>query len=215
MRDCESVCEGLHLPVQSGSNRILRAMRRGYTAEAYLKKLELLRRLVPEISLSTDVIVGFPGETDDDFLATERLMREVGFDYAYIFKYSPRPGTDAAAREDDAPQAVKEERHQRLSALQDAMCLRRHQALEGRVMEMLVEAPGKCEGQWFGRTRGRHGVIVRSPGDLTGQTVRVRITRGTAHTVFGEVVDETRHFPDETRSGILTAYVVSEGTRAV
>ena len=193
MRDCESVCEWLHLPVQSGSNRILRAMRRGYTVEAYLKKLELLRRLVPEISLSTDIIVGFPGETDDDFQATERLMREVRYDDAYIFKYSPRPGTDAAAREDDVPQAVKEARNQRLLELQDAICLRRNQALEGQAMEILVEERGRFERQWFGRSRGHHGVIVESPEDLRGQTVHVRITRGTAHTFFGELAHATSH----------------------
>ena len=187
MRDCESVCEWLHLPVQSGSNHILRAMRRGYTAEAYLEKIERLRALVPDIGLSTDIIVGFPGETDEDFLATERLMHEAGYDNAYIFKYSPRPGTDAAAREDDVPQGVKEERHQRLLALQDLICGERYRALEGRVMEILVEGRGKFERQWFGRSRGYHGVIVPGLDDLRGQTVHVRITRGTEHTLFGEL----------------------------
>ena len=187
MRDCDSVCEWLHLPVQSGSNRILRAMRRGYTAEAYLKKIELLRRLVPDISLSTDIIVGFPGETGADFEETERLMREVRYDNAYIFKYSPRPGTDAAAREDDIPQPVKEERNQRLLALQDQISWQRHQAMEGKMVEILLEERGRFERQWFGRTRGNHGVIVESPGGLLGETVQVRISRGTEHTLFGEL----------------------------
>jgi tRNA-2-methylthio-N6-dimethylallyladenosine synthase len=193
MRDCESVCEWLHLPVQSGSNRILRAMRRGYTAEAYLKKIELLRRYVPDISLSTDIIVGFPGEAEEDFQATVRLMREVAYDHAYIFKYSPRPGTEAAAREDDVPQAVKEARNQALLALQRDICARRHQAFEGRQVEILVEGRGRFEAQWFGRTRGHHGVIVESPDDLLGTTVQATITRGTAHTLFGEV---TSHAAD-------------------
>jgi len=193
MRDCNSVCESLHLPVQSGSNRILRAMRRGYTAETYLKKIESLRRHVPDISLSTDIIVGFPGETDEDFEATVRLMREVAYDYAYIFKYSPRPGTDAAAREDDVPKAVKEERNRTLLALQEQASERRHQAFEGRQVEILVEERGRFEAQWFGRTRGHHGVIVESPDDLLGTAVQVTITRGTVHTLFGEV---TNHATD-------------------
>jgi tRNA-2-methylthio-N6-dimethylallyladenosine synthase len=187
MRDCETVCEWLHLPVQSGSNRILRAMRRGYTAEAYLKKIDLLRHRVPDISLSTDIIVGFPGETEEDFEATVRLMRIVRYDNAYIFKYSPRPGTDAAAREDDVPQAIKEERNQRLLALQEEISLERHQSLAGREVEILVEERGRFAGQWFGRTRGHHGVIVESPDNLMGQTLPVRITRGSEHTLFGEV----------------------------
>lgn len=197
MRDCDSVCEWLHLPVQSGSNRILRAMRRGYTAEAYLGKIEQLRELIPGISLSTDIIVGFPGETEADFEATVRLMREVEYDYAYTFKYSPRPGTDAAAREDDVPQEVKEERNRALLALQEEISLAKHRALVGQELEILVEERGRLGGQWFGWTRGRHGVIVparpsdqgagrEGPSDLQGQFVQVRITRGTEHTLFGE-----------------------------
>jgi len=187
MRDCDSVCEWLHLPVQSGSNRILRAMRRGYTAEAYLKKIEQVRRLVPEVSLSTDIIVGFPGETEEEFEATARLMREVGYDHAYLFKYSPRPGTDAAAREDDVPRQAKEDRHQRLLALQQQIDLERHRRLEGRRVEILVEQRGRFDGQWFGRTRGNHGVIVESPISLIGQAVEVRVTTATAHTLFGRL----------------------------
>ena len=185
MRDCSSVCEWLHLPVQSGSNRILRAMRRGYTAESYLKKIERLRQLVPEISLSTDIIVGFPGETEEDCLATERLLGEVGYDNAYIFKYSPRPGTDAAAREDDVPQQVKEERNQRLLALQEGIGARRQQAYEGRSVEVLFEGPGKHPGQWFGKTRGHYGVIVDSARDLMGQLLPVTSQRSALHTLFG------------------------------
>ena len=187
MRECESACEWLHLPVQSGSNRILRAMRRGYTAEAYLNKIKRLRELVPDISLSTDIIVGFPGETDEDFEATARLMREVRYDNAYVFKYSPRPGTDAAAREDDVPQEIKEARNQTLLALQAQIDQANHQALEGAEVEILVEQRGKFERQWFGRTRGNHGVIVESPDDLLGTFQQVRITRGTVHTLFGEL----------------------------
>jgi len=187
MRDCDSVCEWLHLPVQSGANRILRVMRRGYTVEAYLKKIEQVRRFVPEVSLSTDVIVGFPGETEEEFEATARLMQEVGYDHAYLFKYSPRPGTDAAAREDDVPREAKEDRHQRLRALQQQIDLERHRRLEGRRVEILVEQRGRFDGQWFGRTRGNHGVIVENPISLIGKVIRVTITSATAHTLFGRL----------------------------
>jgi len=208
MRDSASVCEWLHLPVQAGSNRILRVMRRGYTREAYLEKIAALRQLIPDISLSTDIIVGFPGECDEDFQQTVSLMREVEYDNAYIFKYSPRPGTDAAAWVDDVPREVKEERNQILLALQDEISLKRHKRFEGRTIEVLVEGPGKHTGQLFGRTRGNHGVIVparpelhggggEGPSMLVGETVHVRITRAMAHTLFGEKIGppSTDHSP--------------------
>ncbi len=186
--ECDSVCEWLPLPVQSGSNRILRAMRRGYTAEAYLRKVEALRRLVPEIALTTDIIVGFPGETDEDFEATERLVRDVRYESAYIFKYSPRPGTAAAALEDDVPQEVKEARNQRLLAIQEQLTLADHEALAGQEHEILIEAPGRHARQWFGRTRGHHGIIVESDIPLIGQTVRARITQAASHTLFAALL---------------------------
>jgi len=196
MRDCPSVCEWLHLPVQSGSNRILRAMRRGYTREAYLEKIAWLRSLMPDIALTTDLIVGFPGETEEDFRQTVELMREVEYDSAYIFKYSPRPGTDAAAHPDDVPREVKEHRNQVLLALQDEISLARLRRFEGREVEVLIEGPGKHAGQLFGRSRGNHGVIVparpvahgaggEGPAELIGRTVPVTIARATPHTLFG------------------------------
>ncbi len=187
MRDCRSVCDWLHLPVQSGSNRLLRAMRRGYTREAYLDKVSRLRELVPDISLSTDIIIGFPGETDDDFEQTARLMREVEYDSAFIFKYSPRPGTDAAAREDDVPREVKEARNQTLLTLQDEISQKRLQRFEGREVEVLIEGQAKRPGQMFGRTRGNHGVVVTGDAELAERLVTVRITRALPHTLFGEV----------------------------
>jgi len=204
MRDCGSVCEWLHLPVQSGSNRILRTMRRGYTCEAYLEKIERLRRLIPDISLSTDIIVGFPGETEEDFEQTISLMREVEYDNAFLFKYSPRPGTDAAAWVDDVPREVKEERNQILLTLQDEISLKRHQRLEGQTVEVLIEGPGKHDGQLFGRTRGNHGVILpacpeaaeagrEGPPSLIGETIQVKITKATAHTLFGERCNGSSH----------------------
>ena len=185
MRDCPSICESLHLPVQSGSNRILRAMRRGYTREAYLEKIAALRRLVPDVTLSTDLIIGFPGETDEDFTHTVQLLTEVEYDHAYIFKYSPRPGTDAAAREDDVPQPVKEARNQMVLTLQREIVLKRLQRYEGTRVEVLIEGPGKKPGQLFGRTRGNHGVIVEGPMELIGKMVEVQVTEAVMHTLFG------------------------------
>ena len=185
MRDCRAVCEWLHLPVQSGPNRVLRRMRRGYTREAYLEKIDQLRQRIPDISLSTDIIVGFPGETDEDFQQTVQLMREAEYDSAYIFKYSPRPGTDAAAWIDDVPQEVKEVRNQQLLILQDEISLKRFRRFEGRTVDVLIEGPGKQPGQLFGRTRGNHGVIFEGPSDWIGQTVPVAIERARAHTLFG------------------------------
>ncbi len=185
MRDCRSVCEWLHLPVQSGSSRVLRAMRRGYTREAYLEKIVALKRVVPDISLSTDIIVGFPGETDDDFEQTASLMREVQYDSAFIFKYSPRPGTDAAARVDDVPREVKDARNQVLLRLQNEISLARQGRYEGRTAEVLIEGPGKQPGQLFGRTRGNHGVILDGPAGWIGACLPVRIVRSAAHTLFG------------------------------
>jgi tRNA-2-methylthio-N6-dimethylallyladenosine synthase len=187
LAECPSVCEWLHLPVQSGSNRILRAMRRGYTHDAYLEKIAALRRYVPDVSLSTDIIIGFPGETDEDFEQTVRLMREVEYDSAFIFKYSPRPGTDAAGREDDVPREVKEARNQQLLALQDELSLARLQRFVGRTMDVLFEEAGKRPGQMFGRTRGNQGVIVDGPSEWIGQSLPVCIERAVAHTLFGAV----------------------------
>ena len=189
MRDCPSVCEWLHLPVQSGSNRILRAMRRGYTREAYLEKIAQLKALIPDISLSTDLIVGFPGETEDDLQQTVSLMRQVEYDNAYIFTYSPRPGTDAAAWVDDVPREAKEARHQRLLALHDEMSLKRCRRFEGQTVDVLLEGPGKKSGQLFGRTRGNHGVILDGPTTLIGQDIPVQITQGLGHTLFGAFVE--------------------------
>jgi len=187
MRDCRSVCEWLHLPVQSGASRVLRAMRRGYTREAYLEKIATLKRVVPDVSLSTDIIVGFPGETDDDFEQTASLMREVQYDSAFIFKYSPRPGTDAAARVDDIPREVKDERNQVLLRLQNEISLARQGRYEGRTAEVLIEGPGKQPGQLFGRTRGNHGVILDGPAEWIGASMPVRIVRSAAHTLFGTI----------------------------
>jgi len=184
MAECRSVCEYLHLPVQSGSDRLLRAMRRGYTTEAYLAKVARLRELVPGVSLSTDIIVGFPGETDEEFEATRALMARVRYDSAFIFKYSPRPGTEAAGWVDDVPRAVKEARHRALLALQEQISREKLEQWVGREAEVLIEERNR-RGQLAGHTRGHLNVVCDGPEAAIGEMALVRVRRVTATTLVG------------------------------
>lgn len=186
MADCRSVCEFLHLPVQSGSDRLLRAMRRGYTVESYRVTVARLRELVPGVALSTDVIVGFPGETEEDFAATRALMAEIEYDSAFIFKYSPRPGTEAAGRADDVPRAVKEARNQDLLALQAGVSRRKLERWIGREAEVLIESRNR-RGQLAGRTRTNTNLVCEGPDALIGELARVRVRRVTATTLIGDL----------------------------
>jgi tRNA-2-methylthio-N6-dimethylallyladenosine synthase len=184
MAECRSVCESLHLPVQSGADRVLRAMRRGYTADSYRAKVARLRALVPGVALSTDVIVGFPGESDDDFEATATLMAEVAFDSAFIFKYSPRPGTEAAGRVDDVPRAVKEGRLQRLLALQAGISHGKLERRIGQEVEVLLEERNR-RGQLRGHTRGNVSAVCEGPDAWIGDLAVIRVDRVTATTLIG------------------------------
>ena len=189
MREAEHVCEHLHLPVQSGSDAVLARMRRDYTAEEYLGKIARLRRLVPEIALSTDVIVGFPGETEEDFEATRRLLDTARFDFAFMFHYSPRPLAKCSQWADDVPADVKHRRLQALMALQERIGRERDQAWVGRTVEVLVEGPSpKNAVEWTGRARdSRHVVFPGGPG-LTGRIVTVQVREIRGHTLIGEVI---------------------------
>ena len=159
-RECPKVCRHLHLPVQSGSDRILAEMGRHYTRAEYLAAVGRLRAFDPEFAVTTDVIVGYPGETEADFEATRSLMEEAEFDNAFVFKYSPRPGTRSAALEDDVPTAEKERRNQLLLADQETRGLRRNQALVGTVREVMVEGPSKRNrARWSGRDSGNRIVV--------------------------------------------------------
>ncbi|RMG88902.1 MAG: tRNA (N6-isopentenyl adenosine(37)-C2)-methylthiotransferase MiaB [Candidatus Dadabacteria bacterium] len=181
----------IHLPVQSGSDRILEAMRRRYTVARYLDLVERLRRARPGIAITSDMIVGFPGETETDFEATLALMERVRFDGLFSFKFSPRPGTLAARLPDPVPEPVKEERLARLQRLQQAHTLERNQALVGHVRPVLVEGPSKAGGgQVAGRTP--ENKIVNFAGDLawTGTEVPVRITAAAVNSLRGEAVPE-------------------------
>ena len=188
MAECRSVCEYLHLPVQSGSDRILRAMRRGYTAESYLEQIARLRALVPHVALSTDIIVGFPGETEADFEATRALMDRVRYDSAFVFKYSPRPGTEAAGWIDDVPQTVKERRNQAILELQARISREQLETWVGREVEVLVEERNR-RGQLMGKSRRNTTVVVDGPDVLIGELVLARVARVTDTTLIGDVVD--------------------------
>ncbi len=182
MGESAKVCEHLHLPVQSGSDAVLRRMERGYTAREYLEKVSLFRERVKGGVLTSDVIIGFPGERDADFEDTLRMLREARYDNIYMFKYSPRPGTPAFAMEDTLPEEVVSERFEEASRLQREMTERLHSGLVGSVQEVLVEgavtpkgAPAGCAGcpglgdaadpRWFaGRSRGNHRVQFYAEG---------------------------------------------------
>jgi len=178
----------LHLPVQSGSDRILKAMNRGHTAAAYIDMAERLRVARPDLALSSDFIVGFPGETDADFRETMALVRAVGFAQAYSFKYSPRPGTPAAALPGQVPEPLKAER---LAALQDLLndqqtVFNRH--CVGREMDVLLDRPGRRPGQVLGRSPWMQPVHVTAPAAVMGHTRRVVIVEGQPNSLAGRLV---------------------------
>jgi tRNA-2-methylthio-N6-dimethylallyladenosine synthase len=182
--------EYVHLPVQSGSNRILRAMKRPYTRERYLEIVESLRAAQPAMAFSTDVIVGFPGETDADFEETRTLCEAVNYDMAYIFKYSVRTGTPAASMPGQVPDEVREERNRVLLDLMRAGSLRRSQALVGTVQEVLVEGPDKTGLRFTGRTRGNRVAVFDAAPRLAGSLVPVEISRASVSTLYGNLVLE-------------------------
>jgi tRNA-2-methylthio-N6-dimethylallyladenosine synthase len=187
MRDVPTVCNHLHLPVQSGSDRILREMNRGYTRSRYLEKVAYLRARVPGISFSTDIIVGFPGETDADFRETLTLLREVEFDQIYAFTYSPRPGTRASTLDNDLPDAVKSARLQELHILQEAIQGRRNADLVGRTFEILIDGRSRMNsGALKGRTTCNRIVNVPGPLSPNERFLTVHITRAHAHSLSGE-----------------------------
>jgi tRNA-2-methylthio-N6-dimethylallyladenosine synthase len=188
MATLPKVCEALHLPVQSGSDRILEAMNRGYTRSEYLRKVAQLREAIPGIALSTDIIVGFPGEGEADFEATTDLVREADFDHLFGFCFSPRPGTPAAGFSGRVDETLARARLERLFELHKQIRLRKHQALVGRVVDVLVEKVNPKDPEGFtGRTRTNKIVHLRGEGALVGKTVRVRIDEGLPNCLKGTV----------------------------
>ncbi len=190
MADCSKVCHNVHLPLQSGSNRILKAMNRQYTAESYYEKVLAMREAVPDITFSTDVIVGFPGETEEDFEATRSLFAKVGYTNGFIFKYSPREGTKAAVMPDQIPQKVKEERNQILLALLTEQTNCEISKLTGTVQEVLVEGPSRTDSKRLCGRTSTSWVVNFDPleGTKPGDVVKVRIIRPASVTLIGEEV---------------------------
>ena len=186
--DCEKLMPYLHLPVQSGSDRILRAMNRKHTAEGYIRLIDRIRAARPDILISGDFIVGFPGETDADFEATLALVRAVGYGQAYSFKYSPRPGTPAAEK----PQVAADVADARLQRLQALLTEQQHAAqgaMVGREVSVLFEKSGRLPGQMTGKSDHLHAVHVTHPSLSVGTLARVRIVATGANSLSGEVID--------------------------
>jgi tRNA-2-methylthio-N6-dimethylallyladenosine synthase len=189
MAECGAVCEHLHLPLQAGSDRTLSRMHRGYTARRYLERLQAARAAVHDLAVTTDIIVGFPGETEDDFAATLEVVEEAGYDAAYTFVYSSRPGTEAAAWvEDFIPKEVSQERMARLTDAVERSALNLHQARVGRVEEVLVEGPSKKDPALLtGRTRQNKLVHFEAQELRAGDYTLVEVTGAAPHHLRGEV----------------------------
>jgi tRNA-2-methylthio-N6-dimethylallyladenosine synthase len=185
------LCEHIHLPFQSGSDKVLKAMHRGYTKQSYLGKVYRLKEVCPSLAITADVMVGFPGEEEEDFRETLDLMEKVQFDDLFSFKYSPRKGTRAAQCEDRVEEKVKQERLSILQEIQKEMTLRKNRELEGRVEEVFVEGMSKQSTQDVtGRTRSNKVVNFEGDLDLVGKLVPVRIVKAYAHSLRGEIVSD-------------------------
>jgi tRNA-2-methylthio-N6-dimethylallyladenosine synthase len=185
MAECAAVCEHIHLPLQSGSSRLLKAMRRTYTREKYVQLAQKLRAAIPDVAFGTDIIVGFPGETEDDFRATLEVVEEVGYDSAFTFVYSPRAGTEAAAMPDQVPHELKIERMERLVELTQQIAAERNVSRVGRLEQVLVEGSSRTDPSLLrGRTRRNTTVNFRGAAGA-GELVDVRIESATSTTLRG------------------------------
>jgi tRNA-2-methylthio-N6-dimethylallyladenosine synthase len=193
MKDLEKLCESIHLPLQSGSDRMLEAMNRGYTFSQYMENVGKLRAAVPGIAITTDIIAGFPGETPEDHDMTVRALREIECDGIFAFKYSPRPGTRAARMEGQLPDEVGSARLAAILGLQDGITGRKNKTLEGTAQEILVEGRSEKGGngvapQLTGRTRTNKIVNFEGENGLRGKMLKVRILRAGMHSLEGEIV---------------------------
>ena len=189
MRDLDKVCEHLHLPLQSGSDKILDLMNRKYTCSEYLEKINMYREIVPGAGLSTDIIVGFPSEKDRDYEATCKAMESIGYNSAFIFKYSPRPPAHSASLADDVPEEVKKERNTGLLELQKKISRLKNGDMEGTEQDVLVEGLSRMSAkEVMGRTRNNAPCVFAGSEELVGQTVRVRIKGASTHTLKGKMI---------------------------
>jgi tRNA-2-methylthio-N6-dimethylallyladenosine synthase len=182
----DSACEHMNLPVQAGDNEVLRRMRRTYTRDLWMERIAYTRQQIPDVTVATDIIVGFPGETDEQFMQTYDMLERTRCDKVHLAMYSPRPGTLSARWEDDIPHEEKFRRHQVLEKLQERVCTEINARRHGDVYEVLVE--GKSKGRWTGRTRGNTLVHFDDDRDVLGKLVDVRITTTSPWFLLGEPV---------------------------
>ncbi len=190
IRERPAICKALHLPLQSGSDRVLNAMNRGYALGEYREKINLLRREIPDIALSTDLMVGFPGESENDFLETIEAVKKIEFDNAYMFKYSPRKGTRAAEFPDQVDHEVASGRLSRLIGIQREITAKKNRELVGLILPVLVEGVAKKgEGMFLARTDGDKMVVFRGNGGSVGSLLNVRVVDTTGTTLIGELCD--------------------------
>ncbi len=192
IRDLPSLCEFVHFPIQAGSNRILKKMHRIYTKEQYLEKVALLREIVPNVSLGTDIIVGFPTETEEEFQETYDVLKQIRYSVAFLFTYSPRKGTPAFRWKDDIPTAIKEERLQRLLSLHAEVCAEERQALLGQEVEVLVESRNKDDVLLKGKTRCWKNVIFEGSEHLIGTLQKIKIHSYSHQTLIGDLVKQDK-----------------------
>ena len=190
MASRENICRMFHLPVQSGSDSVLAGMKRGYTRSGYIEKVAMLREMMPGIVLSTDMIAGFPGETEEDFQQSVSLLEEVRYDYAFLFRYSERQGTAAVDLKPVVPVETRLSRLAVLQKLQTEITLERSLLLEGREMTVLITGPARKPRQLAGRTDGNRTVILNTLDYVPGDMVRVKITKADGYTHFGTPVSQ-------------------------
>nr|Q6MAB7.1 RecName: Full=tRNA-2-methylthio-N(6)-dimethylallyladenosine synthase; AltName: Full=(Dimethylallyl)adenosine tRNA methylthiotransferase MiaB; AltName: Full=tRNA-i(6)A37 methylthiotransferase [Candidatus Protochlamydia amoebophila UWE25] len=188
IRDLKTLCEFVHFPLQAGSNRVLKKMHRIYTVEQYLEKVQMLKEIVPNVALGTDIIVGFPTETEEEFQETYRLLKEIEYSVAFLFSYSPRKGTPAMRWRDDVPEEVKQDRLQRLLQLQDTIYMKHRQAFLGQTVEVLVERRNfKDDRLVKGRTRCWKNVLFTGGDELVGTMQQVKIHGYSHQTLLGDL----------------------------
>jgi len=190
IKNAQKVCEWFHLPVQSGSNRILKLMKRVYTKEAFRELVAQIRSHWPEAGITTDFVVGFPGETEEDFQETLHLVQDLRFDNAYCFMFSPRTGTEAATMENQLPLETRQRRIAELIDLQNKIMFERMKEQVGKVFDVMIDGPsGLRDNQWVGRSRSNHHIAFHKDSDLKpGDTVPVKITKAKTHSLVGERV---------------------------
>lgn len=186
--DCSQVCEHVHAPLQAGSNRILRAMNRGYTCEEYLRLVRQMRATIPGVAITSDLIVGFPGESEEDFRATLAMVEKVRFDSAFTFMYSPRTGTRAAGLKEQVPLEIKKERLLRLNEVQYQIAREANRQLENQAVEVLVEGQSKTDSERLtGRTRTNRIVVFEGGKHLVGKLLQVVVREARTFTLYGEL----------------------------